>query len=172
MSHFATGIPHVRGQYDETPLPPEALELLSDVMLHASGLDGDCPSYTETLLAGRARRAAKSEYYFEEAVCAARGPEAPAIEMPDESQMSEPDRTIWRLYSEGLAVMHIADRVGIPRRLVHRRIHNIMARAMRRTPLDDLREVYHSEVARHEYRKPTHCPTHPCEKLGYCRYRV
>lgn len=169
MSHAAYG---VRGRYDETPLPAEALEVISDVLLRVAGHDQEYPSYTETRLAGRSRRSAKSEQYFGMAVSMSRGPEAPVPELPDPEDLTEPDSTIWRLYCGGMPVMHIADKVGIPRRLVHRRIHNIMAQATCNTPLEDLREVYFKEVSRHEYHKPVHCPTHPCEKLGYCKYRV
>ena len=168
---MTTGTPYLRRRCRETPLPSEALELLADLLLAVSGQDAERPSYPESRLIGDGRRASKAERYFRAAVDAAPTPSDLAPRLPDEDGLSGLELSVWQMYRDGVPMMRIAERLGLGRPLVRRHISNVLRRtAARESPRDDLREVYLGEVTRQEYRKPAHCASEPCRKLGYCKY--
>jgi DNA-binding NarL/FixJ family response regulator len=171
MNPEATGTPYLRRRYRETPLPSEALELLADLLLAVSDQDAERPSYPESRLISDARRASNAEHYFRAATDAASAPSTTAPRLPDEDGLSGLELSVWRMYRDGVPMMHIAEHLGLSRHLVKRHIRNVLRRtAAHGSPGDDLREVYLSEVTRQEYRKPAHCTGEPCRRLGYCKY--
>ena len=172
MNPETTQMPYWRRRRRETRLPTEALELLADLLLAISDQDADRPSYPESRLISEGRRTSKAEHCFRSVVDAsAPAPSAPGPRLPDEDGLSEPELSVWRMYVSGMPVMHIAERLELGRPLVKRHIRNALLRtAAHESPRDDLREVYHGEVTRREYRKPAHCAGEPCRKLGYCKY--
>ena len=169
---MTTGTPYLRRRYRETPLPTEALELLADLLLAVSGQDAERPSYAESRMVSEGRRASKAERCFRSVVdAAAPAPSAPGPRLPDEDGLSGLELSVWQMYRDGVPMMRIAERLGLGRPLVRRYISNVLRRtAAQESPRDDLREVYFGEVTRHEYRKPAHCTSEPCRKLGYCKY--
>lgn len=152
------------------PIPEEALEIISDVLLASSPEDGENPALNEHQLARKGRRASNAEVEFSLAFAEKRLFEAGDEETPSLG-MTPRQRLVWGMYLDGHSPSDIAAALGITRPTAVRILRNAAgAIAATRTRLRGLREVYRAEVRRKEYRKPGHCFEEPCRNLGYCKY--
>lgn len=146
-------------------IPPEAMEVISDVLLVASGSDGDRPTYTEEQLARKQRRASRAEVIFGLSAC----PEDTGLRVPEDVPLTREERAAIEKHLEGLTTAQIAAdlQVTIP---TVRRMLRTAARRISAHRLHGLRSIYRAEIRRHGYRRPTHCSEQPCKRLGYCKW--
>lgn len=167
MNTGTTRIRRARTRYAETPIPPQALELIADVLLAASAQDESRPAYDEVQLARKVRQAYKAEAYFGMASSDANAPDEPF-----DDKDSDEELTLLQMYCRGMRVSQIARELDIAGQKVQRLVRNELLQADTReeSPLMGLREVYREEIHRHVYHKPGHCASGPCRLLGYCKY--
>lgn len=152
------------------PIPEEALEMLSDVLLASSPKDSDHPTFNEEHLARRGRRISSAEVYLGMAAAENRIFEG-SEEETSSSSLTPRQRLVWEMYVDGYSPSEIADALGITRPTAMRILRNAGGiAAVARTRLRGLKEVYRSEVRRKGYRKPEHCSEERCRKMGYCKY--
>ena len=151
------------------PIPQEALEVISDVLLASSPRDGEIPALDENQLMRRRRRTSNAEVCFGLAIAEARLFEEQEETLP--ARLTPRQRLVWTMYQDGYCASEIAAALGITRPTVTRILRNAAGViAATRTKLRGLREVYRVEVCRKGYRKPDHCSEEPCRRLGYCKY--
>lgn len=160
-------------RYRETVLPPEALELLADVLLISMGRDDAHPAYSETELDRKRRRTAKTDEHA--ALSSSDGASMTDIagieEMLDEAGLSDREKSAWTMHFQGYRVSEIARCLQVSWPTVSRLIRSASYRLRSVKPgFHGFSAVYYSEVHRHIYRKPNHCLEQPCRRLGYCRY--
>ena len=156
----------------DTPIPPEAMEVIADLMLASQARDRQHPSYCELSLAKKSRRASQAEMYFG-VLSAARRPtdESGSDDLQDDAGLTRQEKTVWRMYADGYRPSEIAATIGVTRPTGVRILKSAARKVAGRTnKLGGLREVYRLEVGRKAYRKPKHCPEEACRRLGYCKY--
>lgn len=152
------------------PIPEEALEMISDVLLASSPKNSDYPSFSEEHLARRGRRMSSAEVY--------QGMAAAENRLFEESDgegilsgLTPRQKLVREMYMDGYAPSEIADALGITRPTAMRILRNAAGTAAKtRTRFRGLGEAYRAEVHRKGYRKPEHCQEERCRKLGYCKY--
>ena len=158
------------GTYRPKPIPDEALEMISDVLLASSPRDRERPTFDENQLMRRTKRVSSIEVYSGVETANVRlfeGQEEESIPV----RLTPRQRLIWAMRQDGYSSSEIAAALGITRPTVVRALRNAAGIvATTRMKHRGLREVYRAEVRRKIYRKPDHCFEEACRKLGYCRY--
>ena len=154
-------------------IPPEVQEIIADVLLAASCKDKDRPAYNEEQMDRKRRRASRAEEYFitlTAARYASRDLAAGGLQSRA-ARLAGDERIAWEMFSAGYRASEIARALRISRPTAVRLLKNA-ARAISThgSALLGIKDVYHTEVHRRVYRKPTHCPEQPCRRLGYCKY--
>jgi len=152
------------------PIPPEALEMISDVLLASSPGDGDSPTLEEGQLSRKMRRGRSADTLFELAAAETRvfgSRESDTLPV----RLTPRQRLVWAMHEDGYCPSEIAAALGTSRPTVMRILRNT-AGAICKTPktASGVLEVYRAEIGRKGYRKPNHCAEEPCRKLGYCKY--
>ena len=153
-------------------IPPEIMELISDVYLSCSGRDPDRPTYTEPYMQRKLRRLASDES----------GSPVETASTPNElldsdiaavlkaAGLTPGQKLAWRLHIIGVTQEEIAGCMGVSHptaarliRAAERRVGAFCSR------YGGLYSVYSSEMHRPIYHKPGHCSAMHCRRLGYCR---
>jgi len=153
----------------ETCIDPEAMETISDVLLRSSPGDGEYPAYTEEQIGRKSRRTALAEEYFVILSAMKQTSEDPSLR--GHAGLTPAERSAFEMYYEGYASSEIAGLLGVSKPTALRLLKSAVRRmTARRADLRDVSHVYHCEVHRRAYRKPSHCREKPCGRLGYCKY--
>lgn len=170
MEQARTAHPSHQPRFDR--IPPEAMEVISDVLLASSDRDAERPSYDEKQLDRKRRRAARAEEYFTVLTVARyTSQSAEVIRLSDQIGLTADERTAWQLFSQGYRPSEISRRMGITRPTAVRLLRTAARRiSVWEKTFGGIGEVYHCEVRRNVYHKPTHCAQQPCRKLGYCKF--
>lgn len=168
MQHHTDFIP----RHPTNRIPEELTELIADVLLASEQGDSERPAYREDQIARKQRRAAQAEEHFLMSACAGRSLEmTPEDDRTWEAALTSQQKAACDMIEEGLSVTEIAGRLEIARTTVLRLLRQVAYRAsVSDCAYRGLSEVYHSEVHRRLYRRPRHCSTRPCRKLGYCKF--
>lgn len=168
------GHPAARNASRSRHIPPEALEVIADVFLACSQKEDDCPAYSEDQLDRKRRHALRAELCFGISIASRYAALRPsANDILAEAGLTPSERTAWQMFSEGYNASEIARSLRIGRPTAVRLLRSAAGRISTcETALRGLGEVYHSEVHRYVYRKPTHCGEQPCRHLGYCKYAL
>lgn len=157
----------------ETPLPPEALEMIADVLLMSLDRDRSQPAFSEAQLDRKRRRASKAEELMAPTFPDGCGMTdiADVEELLDEARLSDREKSAWKMRFEGYCVSEISRSLEVSSPTVERLLRSAeyRIRSMRQGYVG-FSEVYYSEIHKHTYRRPSHCFEQPCRKLGYCRY--
>lgn len=157
----------------ETPLPPEALEMIADVLLMSTGRDKMQPVFSEAQLERKRRRAAKAEECTAPAFPEGCGMSdiAEVEELLNEAHLSDREKSAWKMRFEGYCVSEIARSLQVSSPTIERLLRSAEYRIRSvRQGFFGFNEVYYREIHRYIYRQPSHCFEQPCRKLGYCRY--
>lgn len=157
-------------KYHLSPIPPEALEVLSDALIAASGKASDTPAYSEAQMDRKKRRVGKVEEYFIKGSL-----EQHPVDMTNAygDELREDEKSAWYLYNRGYNVSEIAGILDASRPTAVRMVKSAARRlAVREPKLHGLSDIYHEEVYKRLYRRPEHCIEEPCRRLGYCRYAL
>ncbi|MHB1000151.1 MAG: sigma-70 RNA polymerase sigma factor region 4 domain-containing protein [Armatimonadota bacterium] len=159
--------------YTETKLPPEALEVISDVLLATAGRDEYHPAYNEAQLYRKQRKASKVEEYFAQSWMGSLPETGELAIILQNAGLSEKEKTAWKMHYDGYLNAEIARCLQVSWPTVQRLIRNASRRIqLYKSKFCGFDEVYHDEVFKRIYRKPVHCNDQPCRKLGYCRYAI
>lgn len=155
-------------------IPPEALEVIADVLLASSRRDDDHPAYNEDQLSRKRRHALQAELYFGMITAARYSPQGSSADyVLDHAGLTQRERTAWAMYSDGHSVREIARFLQIARPTAVRLLRSAARRISAcEAAFRGLGEVYHREVHRYIYRRPMHCSEQPCRRLGYCKYAI
>lgn len=149
-------------------IPPEALEVIADVLLASAGRDNDRPAYNEDQLKKKRQRAVRAEEYF--GIISAAGQAAPTV---DDIDLAENERAVLRLFQEGYKASEIARILQITRPTAVRLLKSAARRISAcRSRFAGIEEMHYHETHKRVYRKPVHCPEQPCRRLGYCKYAL
>lgn len=172
MQHNPDVRAHGRGTRIPNRMPEELTELIADVLLASQQGDEDHPAYREEQISRKQRRAAQAEEHFLMSLWTQRSLE---LMLDDDrtwtSALTERQKAVCDMIEEGVSVAEVSRRLGVARTTVVRLLRQAAYRAsVSECAYRGLSEVYHREVHRYLYRKPQHCATKPCQKLGYCKF--
>ena len=174
MKHTERGNTAAHRAYLTTRIPPQAMEVIADVLLASAGRDSESPAYNETQLMRKCRRSAQAEKYYGSTVASNCLPKDSDIAgLADSDLLNEDERAAWEMYAAGYRPSEIARHLKSSRPTVVRLLRSA-ARRLRALGLkyDGLSGIYHREVHRYVYRKPNHCSNRPCRRLGYCKFPI
>ncbi len=160
--------------FRESRMPPEAMEVIADVLLAASGTRDDRPAYSEDQLARKTRRVARAEEHFELMSADALHSEMPEMDDPiAHAGLTHDEAAAWKMYDEGYIASEISRAMGVTRPTTVRMLKSAARKLLAcRFKYSGLRSIYYHETHQHTYRPPVHCSEQPCKRLGYCRYAL
>jgi len=140
-----------------TRIPPEALEVIADILLAAAGRDKEYPAYSEFQLKRKCRNSGRAElhFVFRSATWADILLTKEAAHLVEAAGLSDDQRTAWEMHLAGYTpgeiacVLHVARPTAV-------RLVNAASRRISTCPSKyrGLYSVYMSQIHRHIYHRP------------------
>jgi hypothetical protein len=165
----------LRGKHVEVRrIPPEVMEMISDIYLACAERDPEFPAYAESYLQGKLQRAA-SPTGWGQGTAGVSGEmlDAEVAAMLHGAGLTAQQAAAWQLHLTGMRPAEIAILMGTSHPTAARLIKGAGRRVQEfHAKYGGLHTIYRSEIRRPIYRKPGHCGAMHCRRLGYCRFAL